>query len=144
MYLALLMIHLLICSLLWIRETKSNLKKQTAALAEHFNGFKAHLVIIQVGGRDDSNVYIRQKIKSAAEVGVEASHVQFPKTITQNEVCIIISLNYASIELVTKYLYLRIHYHNIIMCLFMLISYCQKSTNTTVIHPYMVLSFKCH
>lgn len=56
------------------------------ALAERFNGFKVRLVIVQVGGRDDSNVYIRQKIKSAAEVGVDATHVQYPKTITQNEV----------------------------------------------------------
>lgn len=70
------------------RETKIGLKKQTDALAEHFNGFKVHLVIVQVGGRDDSNVYIRQKIKSAAEVGVKASHIQYPKTITQTEVCI--------------------------------------------------------
>jgi len=91
------MIHLLIYYLLWIRETKSDLKKQTAALAEHFNGFKPHLVIVQVGGRDDSNVYIRQKFKSAAEVGVEASHVQFPKTITQNEVCIIMVLNFITL-----------------------------------------------
>lgn len=68
------------------RETKNDLKRRTAALAERFDGFKPRLVIVQVGGRDDSNVYIRQKVKSAAEVGVEASHVQFPKTITQNEV----------------------------------------------------------
>ncbi|KAE9539995.1 hypothetical protein AGLY_005247 [Aphis glycines] len=67
------------------KETKIGLKKQTDALAEHFNGFKVHLVIVQVGGRDDSNVYIRQKIKSAAEVGVKASHIQYPKTITQTE-----------------------------------------------------------
>lgn len=72
------------------REIKNGLKQQTAALAEQFNGLKAHLVIIQVGGRDDSNVYIRQKIKSAVEIGVAASHVQFPKTITQNEVCKIV------------------------------------------------------
>lgn len=70
------------------RETKNGLKQQTAVLAERFDGFKSRLVIVQVGGRDDSNVYIRQKIKSAVEVGVEASHVQFPKTITQGEVCV--------------------------------------------------------
>ncbi|VVC39799.1 Formate-tetrahydrofolate ligase, FTHFS, conserved site,Formate-tetrahydrofolate ligase [Cinara cedri] len=67
------------------KQIKQGLKEQTALLAEQFNGFKARLVIVQVGGRDDSNVYIRQKIKSAAEVNVEASHVQFPKTITQSE-----------------------------------------------------------
>lgn len=73
----------------YLREIKKNLKDQTNVLIEQFNGFKVRLVIIQVGGRDDSNVYIRQKIKSAAEVGMEATHVQYPKTITQNEVWII-------------------------------------------------------
>lgn len=72
------------------RQIKQDLKEQTALLAEQFNGFKARLVIIQVGGRDDSNVYIRQKIKSAAEVDVEATHVQFPNTISQNEVRIVV------------------------------------------------------
>lgn len=57
------------------------------------------LAIVQVGGRDDSNVYIRMKIRAAAEIGIEAQHVKLPRTITQNELlakvrCIVYSLRY--------------------------------------------------
>lgn len=48
-------------------------------------GFKPGLAIVQVGGREDSNVYIRMKKKAAEEIGIEVSHIQFPKTITQDE-----------------------------------------------------------
>jgi methylenetetrahydrofolate dehydrogenase (NADP+)/methenyltetrahydrofolate cyclohydrolase/formyltetrahydrofolate synthetase len=39
-----------------------------------------------VGGREDSNVYIRMKLKAAAEVGINAQHVNLPRETTQNEV----------------------------------------------------------
>lgn len=48
--------------------------------------FKPCLAIVQVGGREDSNVYIRMKIKAAAEIGIEAKHVKLRQTITQIEV----------------------------------------------------------
>ena len=41
----------------------------------------------QVGGREDSNVYIRMKIKAAEEIGIKAKHINFPKSITQMQVC---------------------------------------------------------
>jgi len=44
------------------------------------------LAIVQVGGREDSNVYIRMKKNFAESVGVEAKHIQLPKTTTQSEV----------------------------------------------------------
>lgn len=40
----------------------------------------------QVGNRDDSNVYINQKLKAAAECGIDAKHLKLPNTITQTEV----------------------------------------------------------
>ncbi|CAN7995364.1 unnamed protein product [Ixodes hexagonus] len=43
------------------------------------------LVMIQVGGREDSNVYIRMKRRAAEEVGVESQHVKFPRSITEEE-----------------------------------------------------------
>lgn len=43
------------------------------------------LAIVQVGGREDSNVYIRMKIRAAADIGIQAEHVHFPRTITQTE-----------------------------------------------------------
>lgn len=43
------------------------------------------LVIIQVGEREDSNVYIRQKIKFGESVGVSVIHKKFPDTIQKDE-----------------------------------------------------------
>lgn len=43
------------------------------------------LAIVQVGGRDDSNVYIRMKIRAAAEIGINAKHINLSKTVTQHE-----------------------------------------------------------
>jgi len=43
------------------------------------------LAIVQVGGREDSNVYIRMKIKFAEEVGVKATHVKLPRSTTELE-----------------------------------------------------------
>jgi hypothetical protein len=44
------------------------------------------LAIVQVGAREDSNVYIRMKIKAASQIGIEATHVKLPRTITEAEV----------------------------------------------------------
>ncbi|XP_077366950.1 C-1-tetrahydrofolate synthase, cytoplasmic-like isoform X2 [Festucalex cinctus] len=43
-------------------------------------------VCFQVGNREDSNLYISSKMKAAAEVGIDASHVRLPNTVTQDEV----------------------------------------------------------
>ncbi len=40
----------------------------------------------QVGGREDSNVYIRMKMKAAEQVGMNAMHVKLSNTTTQLEV----------------------------------------------------------
>lgn len=47
--------------------------------------FVPGLCIVQVGGREDSNVYIRMKIKAAKEIGIAAEHIQLPRTITEIE-----------------------------------------------------------
>ena len=44
------------------------------------------LAIVQVGGREDSNVYIRMKKNFAESVGVEAKHIQLPKSTNEKEV----------------------------------------------------------
>lgn len=48
-------------------------------------GSKPGLAIVQVGGRADSNVYIRMKAKAADEIGIESNHIQLPRTITEHE-----------------------------------------------------------
>ena len=40
-------------------------------------------IFVQVGGREDSNVYISNKTKRAADVGIEARHIKLPKSTTQ-------------------------------------------------------------
>lgn len=47
--------------------------------------FVPGLRIVQVGGREDSNVYIRMKVKAAQEIGINAIHVQLPRSITEVE-----------------------------------------------------------
>lgn len=48
-------------------------------------GFRPGLAIVQVGGREDSNVYIRMKIKAANEIGIETNHLKLPRTTTEQE-----------------------------------------------------------
>lgn len=43
------------------------------------------LAIVQVGAREDSNVYIRMKKNFAESVGASSVHIQLPNTITQAE-----------------------------------------------------------
>ncbi|TTC73829.1 C-1-tetrahydrofolate synthase, cytoplasmic [Bagarius yarrelli] len=39
-----------------------------------------------VGNRDDSNLYISMKLKAAAEIGINATHMRLPQTATEDEV----------------------------------------------------------
>lgn len=57
-----------------------------AKLKEQLPGFRPGLAIVQVGGREDSNVYIRMKIKAATEIGIQADHLKLPKSTTEAEV----------------------------------------------------------
>lgn len=50
------------------------------------NGYKPGLAIIQVGERQDSNVYVRQKMKAAEDIGIDAKRYHLPKTSNQIEV----------------------------------------------------------
>lgn len=56
-----------------------------SALRSKIPNFVPGLAIVQVGGREDSNVYIRMKIKAAGEIGINAEHVKLPRTTTQTE-----------------------------------------------------------
>ncbi|XP_063352442.1 C-1-tetrahydrofolate synthase, cytoplasmic-like [Pelmatolapia mariae] len=65
---------------------RERLKKEVEKMASQFSGFRPGLVVLQVGDRDDSNLYISTKLKAAAEVGIEAKHIRLPNTTTQDEV----------------------------------------------------------
>ncbi|XP_078798802.1 C-1-tetrahydrofolate synthase, cytoplasmic isoform X1 [Oryzias latipes] len=68
------------------RLVRQKLKKQVEKMKSEFSGFRPSLVVLQVGDRDDSNLYISTKLKAAAEIGMDAKHVRLPKTATQEEV----------------------------------------------------------
>ncbi|KAJ8308629.1 hypothetical protein KUTeg_013503 [Tegillarca granosa] len=65
-------------------DIKKNLKSEVESLQQKYTGFCPGLAI--VGNREDSNVYINQKLKSAEAVGVKARHIKLPNTSTQDEV----------------------------------------------------------
>uniref|UniRef100_A0A8B9TMF7 C-1-tetrahydrofolate synthase, cytoplasmic n=1 Tax=Anas platyrhynchos TaxID=8839 RepID=A0A8B9TMF7_ANAPL len=67
-------------------EVRERLKKQVAEMKEKFPGFTPGLAILQVGNRDDSNLYINMKLKAAAEIGISANHIKLPNTATEAEV----------------------------------------------------------
>lgn len=67
------------------REIRANLKVDVLAAQSKLPGSAPGLAIVQVGGRDDSNVYIRMKIRAAAEIGIVAEHIKLPKTATEHE-----------------------------------------------------------
>jgi methylenetetrahydrofolate dehydrogenase (NADP+) / methenyltetrahydrofolate cyclohydrolase / formyltetrahydrofolate synthetase len=44
------------------------------------------LAIVQIGGREDSNVYIRTKKNYAEAVGMKVNHLKLPRTTSEKEV----------------------------------------------------------
>uniref|UniRef100_A0A914X3W4 C-1-tetrahydrofolate synthase, cytoplasmic n=1 Tax=Plectus sambesii TaxID=2011161 RepID=A0A914X3W4_9BILA len=64
-------------------EIKAEIDK-IRAKPEHAD-FTPGLAIIQVGDRSDSNVYIRNKLKKAEEVGIRAVHIKLPPSTTQDQ-----------------------------------------------------------
>ncbi|XP_019373993.1 PREDICTED: C-1-tetrahydrofolate synthase, cytoplasmic isoform X1 [Gavialis gangeticus] len=67
-------------------EVRDRLKNQVAVMKKKFPDFKPGLAILQVGNRDDSNLYISMKLKAAAEIGIDANHIKLPNTATEAEV----------------------------------------------------------
>ncbi|XP_067428653.1 C-1-tetrahydrofolate synthase, cytoplasmic-like [Thunnus thynnus] len=65
---------------------RERLMKEVEKMRSQFSGFRPSLVVLQVGDRDDSNLYISTKLKAAAEIGIDAKHVRLPTTATQDEV----------------------------------------------------------
>ncbi|GBN84498.1 hypothetical protein AVEN_173285-1, partial [Araneus ventricosus] len=67
------------------RDIQKQLQEEVKLLKEEHPNFEPVLAIVQVGAREDSNVYIRMKKKVAAEVGVATKHVQLPRTLSESE-----------------------------------------------------------
>ncbi|KAK0182455.1 hypothetical protein PV327_000596 [Microctonus hyperodae] len=67
------------------KEIRESLAQDVEKLKAKLPDFVPGLAIVQVGGREDSNVYIRMKIKAASEIGINATHVKLPNTTTEEE-----------------------------------------------------------
>lgn len=67
------------------REIRKGLIKDVSALKEKLPDFTPGLAIVQVGAREDSNVYIKMKINAANEIGISVQRCQLPNTTTETE-----------------------------------------------------------
>lgn len=68
------------------RDIRLSLSKQIKELKRQYLGLTPHLTIVQVGTREDSNVYVRMKLRAAENIGIKATHIALPSTATQTEV----------------------------------------------------------
>ncbi|ESO09783.1 hypothetical protein HELRODRAFT_104956 [Helobdella robusta] len=66
-------------------ELYAKLKDDIVKIREGNPNFCPGLAIVQVGNREDSNVYIRMKVKSAEELGMRATHVKLARETTEFE-----------------------------------------------------------
>ncbi|CAG4953717.1 unnamed protein product [Parnassius apollo] len=64
---------------------ENDLREQVSELRSKSPHFLPRLAIVQVGGREDSNVYIRMKLKAAENIGIMAEHIRLPRDCTQTE-----------------------------------------------------------
>ncbi|CAB0010275.1 unnamed protein product [Nesidiocoris tenuis] len=69
----------------YAREKFEELSQRVSNMTEKLANFEPGLAIVQVGGREDSNVYIRMKMQAAKSIGIKAQHITLPKTITEAE-----------------------------------------------------------
>lgn len=67
------------------REIREELIKDVNALKKKMHNFAPGLAIVQVGTREDSNVYIKMKTNAAHEIGINVQHCQLPNTTTEIE-----------------------------------------------------------
>ncbi|KAM7157909.1 C-1-tetrahydrofolate synthase, cytoplasmic isoform 2-T2 [Molossus nigricans] len=67
-------------------QIRERLKNQVTQMKNQVPGFTPGLAILQVGNRDDSNLYINMKLKAADEIGIKATHIKLPRTATESEV----------------------------------------------------------
>ncbi|XP_077408256.1 C-1-tetrahydrofolate synthase, cytoplasmic [Vanacampus margaritifer] len=67
-------------------KVRASLKKDVEQMKLQDPNFQPGLVILQVGDRDDSNLYIGMKLKAASEIGINATHLKLPNTATEEEI----------------------------------------------------------
>ncbi|GBB88843.1 hypothetical protein RclHR1_15460003 [Rhizophagus clarus] len=67
------------------KDIRNQIKKEIGELKQKYPNFSPHLAIIQVGEREDSTVYVRQKEKAAEEAGIKFTLHKKAHSITESE-----------------------------------------------------------
>ncbi|KAJ2944743.1 hypothetical protein O0L34_g1631 [Tuta absoluta] len=67
------------------KSVEDDLRRQVSEMRAKSSSFMPKLSIVQVGGREDSNVYIRMKLRAAENIGMSAEHIRLPKDTTEAE-----------------------------------------------------------
>ncbi|EPB92747.1 C-1-tetrahydrofolate synthase, cytoplasmic [Mucor circinelloides 1006PhL] len=66
-------------------DIRNKVKQEIALIKSKHTHYAPRLVVVQVGAREDSSVYVRMKAKAAQEVGIEFDHVKLSQDISQSE-----------------------------------------------------------
>lgn len=62
---------------------KASVKEEVDKIKQTHPDFQPGLAIVQVGGREDSSVYVGMKIKTGGDLGFDARHVKLPSSSTE-------------------------------------------------------------
>ena len=71
-----------------IRNLRDKCRVMVDELRKQQNDFTPGFAVVQVGNREDSNVYIRHKLKAAEEIGIRSRLVRLDSSITERQVCL--------------------------------------------------------
>ncbi|GME71898.1 unnamed protein product [Ambrosiozyma monospora] len=66
-------------------ELRSDITKEISQIRSTHPNFNPKLVIIQIGDRPDSSTYVKMKLKSSEEVGIDGSLLKFDADIKQDD-----------------------------------------------------------
>lgn len=66
-------------------ELRGEIADEIKTIQASNKGFNPKLIIIQVGSRPDSSTYVRMKLKSCLEVGIECSIIKIDEDVKQND-----------------------------------------------------------
>lgn len=83
-----------------IRNLREKCRRMVEELHQRQKDFQPGFAVVQVGNREDSNVYIRHKLKAAEEIGIQARLVRLDASTTEQQVCIFPSLHFTLIFIV--------------------------------------------
>ncbi|XP_034004174.1 C-1-tetrahydrofolate synthase, cytoplasmic-like [Trematomus bernacchii] len=65
---------------------RQRLQMEVQEMRSVLSGFRPGLLVLQVGDRADSNLYISAKLRAAAQIGIDAKHLRLPSSATQDQV----------------------------------------------------------